>query len=308
MNTRKSSQTSRFGFLTITIALSIMILGTVALAAGVSYFQGFETDTSGWSISTTRVPSGTNGVISADGNWHGRTSGGTFNSSGSFTNWGGYGGNAGCFTDACGAAPFPQNGYVTSLDIYLDIDNLTTNDTRFDWSSAINTPAGVHRRDFVFNAGFYNDSDVTGAGPRFVISASNGAGRANAFPKNPARDPLTITADGWYTFQHTFTDNGSGVLTVELAIMDADGMVLNTWTLSDPSDIINTTVGSNRYGWFALQEVPNLSMDNTIRFDLLTQPTDKGQCKKGGWQDVVDGNGQPFKNQGQCVKYVNTGK
>jgi len=30
--------------------------------------------------------------------------------------------------------------------------------------------------------------------------------------------------------------------------------------------------------------------------------TDKGQCKKGGWEDFG------FRNQGQCIRFVNTGK
>ena len=113
--------------------------------------------------------------------------------------------------------------------------------------------------------------------------------------------------DGWYTFQHTFTDN-AGVLSVELAIKDAAGTVLHTWTLTDPTDIINTTVGSNRYGWFPTQEFAPLAIDNAMRFDIKSQPTDKGQCKNDGWKLVVNGNGEDFKNQGQCVKFVNTGK
>jgi hypothetical protein len=304
MNTRTVWQSFRLRFISVTIALSVLAFGTMALAAGVTYFQGFEIDTYDWN-GATRVASGTNGVISAAGAWHGESSGGTFGSSGAFTRWGGYGGNAGCITNACAAATFPENGYITSLDVYLDVDGLTTNDTRFDFSSAINTPGGTHRRDFVFNAGFYNDTDVTGTGPRFVISASNGAGRPNAFPKNPFRDPFTVVDAGWYTFQHTFTDNGAGVLTVELALKDSTGATLHTWTLSDPSDIINTTVGSNRYGWFALQEIPNLAIDNASRFDIKSQPANKEQCKNDGWKLVVNGDGGPFKNQGQCVKFVN---
>jgi hypothetical protein len=31
-------------------------------------------------------------------------------------------------------------------------------------------------------------------------------------------------------------------------------------------------------------------------------PTSKDQCKNGGWEDFG------FKNQGQCIKFVNTGK
>jgi len=95
------------------------------------------------------------------------------------------------------------------------------------------------------------------------------------------------------------------VLTVELALKDSTGATLHTWTLSDPSDIINTTVGSNRYGWFALQEIPNLAIDNASRFDIKSKPANKEQCKNDGWKLVVDGNGAPFKNQGQCVKFVN---
>jgi hypothetical protein len=33
-------------------------------------------------------------------------------------------------------------------------------------------------------------------------------------------------------------------------------------------------------------------------------PTNKEQCKKGGWQELTDSNGTPFKNQGQCVSFV----
>ena len=102
------------------------------------------------------------------------------------------------------------------------------NDTRFDWTSAIGTPGCAHRRDFVFNAGFYTDTDTTGAGARFVISASNNAGRSGAFPKNPTRMPYTIDAEGWYTFEHRFRDNGFGVLAVDLTIKNALGVPLFT--------------------------------------------------------------------------------
>lgn len=281
-----------------------MALGTMALAAGVSYFNGFETDTNGWT-GATRVASGTNGIISASGSWHAEAAAGEF---AAFTRWGGYGGISGCSGSAC-AANFPQLGYVTSIDIYLDAENTTrTNDTRFDFSSAINDPAGAHRRDFVFNAGFYNDTDTTGSGPRFVITASNNAGRSGADPRNPGRNPLTIANDGWYTFQHTFSNNGSGVLTVDLTIKDAAGATLRTWTLSDPTDVINATVGGNRYGAFAAQEFTLLAIDNSSKFEIKTQPVDKEQCKNDGWKQVVNGTGADFKNQGQCVKFITTGK
>lgn len=32
------------------------------------------------------------------------------------------------------------------------------------------------------------------------------------------------------------------------------------------------------------------------------------ECKKGGWQHLTRADGTPFKNQGDCVSYMNTGK
>jgi len=37
-------------------------------------------------------------------------------------------------------------------------------------------------------------------------------------------------------------------------------------------------------------------------------PTDKTQCKSNGWQSLISATGQPFKNQGDCLRYVKMGK
>lgn len=37
-------------------------------------------------------------------------------------------------------------------------------------------------------------------------------------------------------------------------------------------------------------------------------PTTKDQCKNGGWATSVRADGSTFKNQGDCIQYVNTGK
>jgi YVTN family beta-propeller protein len=36
-------------------------------------------------------------------------------------------------------------------------------------------------------------------------------------------------------------------------------------------------------------------------------PTNKEQCKRGGWHELADRDGTPFKNQGACVSYVASG-
>lgn len=269
------------------IATGLMFAATTLVFA--AFFQGFETDTAGW-FGAVRVSTGTNLVPSKAGTFHAQDGGGAF------TRWGGY------------SKTFPVGGYTTSVDIYLDISppygsplSLTPypNDTRFDWSSAISTPNCGHRRDFVFNAGFYTDTDATGTGPRFVISASNNATRSGAFPKNPGRDPFTINVEGWYTFEHRFYSvppTPGGQLFVDLTIKNAAGIPLHTWTLTDPSDIIGTTIGGNRYGWFVIDEFPFLAFDNSalVGFqDFCTTPPSTAGAKVtgGGWIAVLGGKG-----------------
>jgi hypothetical protein len=269
-----------------------MILAAVTVTFA-AYFQSFETDDAGWT-GATRVQTLTHGVPSESGAFHAEDQ--NLNVP-TFTFWGG------------DSKTFPPGGYTTSVDIYLDISapymngapTGYANDTRFDWSSAIGTPGCDHRRDFVFNAGFYTDVDSTGAGPRFVISASNNAGRGSSFPKNPGRDPVTINVEGWYTFEHRFygvPPTPGGQLFVDLTIKDAaTGTPLRTWTLTDPSDVIGTTVGGNQYGWFARNEFsPALAFDTTMLIgfqDFCEVPpsTEGAKVTAGGWIDVVGGKG-----------------
>jgi hypothetical protein len=47
----------------------------------------------------------------------------------------------------------------------------------------------------------------------------------------------------------------------------------------------------------------------TFDFELHNAPASAAQCKNGGWQSFnPDRPSGPFKNQGDCIQYVNTGK
>ena len=273
----------------------VLVLAAIPALAATHYFQGFETDTFDWT-GVTRLASGTGGINSAAGAFHAEADSAVApNTTSDFTHFGG------------NESTFPAGGYTTSMDVYLDVGAGYNNDTRFDWSSAINQADGTFRRDFVFNAGFYNDSDTTGSVPRFVISASNNATRSGAFPKNPGRDPFTITTSGWYTFEHHFRNAGLGVLAVDLVITTLDGSPLHTWTLSDPTDVIGTTVGGHRYGWLVIQEFPVLAIDN-VSLLSVNEAGNVSACKNDGWQHLTRADGSTFNNQGDCIQYVNTGK
>jgi hypothetical protein len=148
------------------------------------------------------------------------------------------------------------------VDIYLNVGGGWANDTRFDFDSAINNSLGTFRRDFIFNGGFYNDTDGSpGSGTnRFIISASNNSQPGSAFAKNPGRSPIAISTTGWYTFTHHFSDIG-GVLSVDLRIFDSSNLLVGSWTLSDASDLI-ALIGGNRYGWFDYNQFSVLAFDN----------------------------------------------
>jgi hypothetical protein len=45
--------------------------------------------------------------------------------------------------------------------------------------------------------------------------------------------------------------------------------------------------------------------DTAYDFELANVPASKDDCKKDGYLSLTDANGQPFRNQGQCVSYFN---
>lgn len=243
------------------LAGTFLVLGSLAnIAIAGDYFNGFEADDFCW-FDATRVASGagTLAVASATGGWHAEAV------PGAYTKLGGYGDGDTCDSVST-TLTFPEGGYTTSLDIYLDVDGEHSNGALLDFTSAINGVDGVHRRDFIFNCGWFSDDQTgngLGSGNRFICSASN---NAPGWPNNPNREPMVITTtSGWFTFTHAFMDDGNGVLSVDLSVSDSSGNVIKTWTLSDPTDIIDSTVGGNRYSWFARNDLGTIAVDNSQR-------------------------------------------
>jgi hypothetical protein len=180
-------------------------------------------------------------------------------------------------------AVFPPGGYMTEVDIYLDVGWVASGggkvDYRFDWSSAISDTNGNHRRDFVFNVGTpLTPVEATGA-PGFYVNASTNATRSGAFPQNPCpnpglgngpnycRAPVKIVDSGWYTFRHRFFPRhhmGTDYLAVEFTVLRHDGVVMGNWWLSATTPPFNdpmSGVGGDRYGWFVINEINDLAID-----------------------------------------------
>jgi hypothetical protein len=64
-------------------------------------------------------------------------------------------------------------------------------------------------------------------------------------------------------------------------------------------------VGSNNPGYVVNTDAFNFN-GTVYNFEQFSTPQEKDQCKSGDWMNLTDNNGNPFKNQGDCVSYVAT--
>ncbi|MFY9152762.1 MAG: right-handed parallel beta-helix repeat-containing protein [Prolixibacteraceae bacterium] len=238
-------------------------------ATDFAYFQGFEnadwiagayvtmpsTDWNEYASKLTRVASGTNSISSKSGSAHAIvTSEGLVVGGGIASNESGVFSRAGGYYNAFG------DGYTSSVDVYFDVNDPRITEKTYGWdvSSAVNKQDGNHRRDFVFHVA------DDGAGG-ILVNADNGSSQDRRGDlgslSNPSSHPVTVS--GWYTLEWVFRNDGSNVLAVDLNLINSDGTQVWTKTLSDPSDLISTIVGGNRYMWFTFVAATDLAIDNT---------------------------------------------
>jgi hypothetical protein len=74
-----------------------------------------------------------------------------------------------------------------------------------------------------------------------------------------------------------------------------------------PSAVVagfGVNIGSNNPSYNVEADLVNFN-STTYNFEPFVTPSDKDACKKDGWMNLTDQNGQAFKNQGQCVSWTN---
>lgn len=86
----------------------------------------------------------------------------------------------------------------------------------------------------------------------------------------------------------------------------------NTILANNPNAVIlggyGVNQGSGNGGLIAATDALRISYNDVcLRYDFEPFRATP-ECKKGGWQTMSRADGSPFKNQGDCVSYVNTGK
>lgn len=95
---------------------------------------------------------------------------------------------------------------------------------------------------------------------------------------------------------------GSGALYGNVA-GNNDSFSWDGTNFSASIDMSGDTPGDYCFIFNPTEDVDDADIRLTREFILeLPSPETKNECKKGGWQEFG------FKNQGQCVRYVNTGK
>lgn len=258
-------------------------------AGTASYFQGFESPCFGppyqpgtgeldwvrYYSEVSRVPTGTGGIASRNGFNHAQITpplpGAPGSNTGAYTRLGGYRNTFG-------------GGFTVELDVYLDLADprvLSGVNASYGWdaSAAVNSQTGSHRRDFIFHAASNTSGQILiGSG-----TISNFAPRPNL----AAGPHYAVTASGWYTLQWVYRDAGNGTLAVDTNLRSGAGTLLWTRTLNDPSDVIATQIGGNRYLWFVFVAsdrvaVENVRMNSAVREALHASVPAPGSVVNAG--------------------------
>ena len=66
-------------------------------------------------------------------------------------------------------------------------------------------------------------------------------------------------------------------------------------------------IGSNNPGYDVYTDLVNFN-GTIYDFEPYAVASSKDDCKDGGWETARRADGSSFKNQGDCIKYVNTGR
>ncbi|HBB95774.1 MAG TPA: hypothetical protein DC054_10320, partial [Blastocatellia bacterium] len=153
--------------------------------------------------------------------------------------------------------------------------------------------------DYKFTAG------TCGAGsPRFQVNVTTPSGPKNIFVYIGPPPNYNPCAPGIWS--------NTGNLAAPTNLVDSSQL---GGTFYDPYAHVQATYGSYPVtgiqvvvdSFYAVGGTQTALIDNVVINNAI-YTFDKEQCKDGGWQTSNRVDGSPFKNQGDCIQYFNTGK
>jgi hypothetical protein len=138
----------------------------------------------------------------------------------------------------------------------------------------------------------YKNSEHCGAGsPRFNIQTNTGT--AVLLGCNTVVGTRTPTGNAqWTHLEFSPTDIAAALATVPGSTTLQDLYIIADEGSDTGPDFTGTS------------HIDNISVNGGI-VGSPTTPTNKNDCKNGGFANFTDNNGNTFKNQGQCVAFVN---
>lgn len=111
-------------------------------------------------------------------------------------------------------------------------------------------------------------------------------------------------------FWSSRTVNAGGTCVVTAGAGGAPFYSLATLKTICPSAVVvgfGVNIGTNNPSYNVYTDLVNFN-GTTYDFEPYIIASSKDQCKNGGYTNVTRADGSSFKNQGDCMQYVNTGK
>lgn len=141
-----------------------------------------------------------------------------------------------------------------------------------------------------------------GGSPRFQVNVSTSDGPKNLFVYLGNSSDYTCNLNTWTSSGNLLTESG----TVDATQLGGTFYEPYSQVLADYGTDAVTGIQLVTDGGWKLGTQTALFDNTQINGTTYTydQPQVKDTCKSGGWENLTDGNGQAFKNQGQCVSWV----
>lgn len=167
------------------------------------------------------------------------------------------------------------------------IDGWLVTSGSVDWIGTHWTPADGDKSVDMngFGAGALSQSLATVADTTYLVTFYL-AGNPDCAP---ATKSLNVNATGGPTSAYTFDTTGMS--------RAAMGWTAQSYQFTATGPATTLTFASTTAG------PCGPALDHVTLAEVAPEDTD---CRKGGWQTMLDGDGRPFKNQGDCVSYQAT--
>jgi hypothetical protein len=159
--------------------------------------------------------------------------------------------------------------------------------------------------------------DCVGGAPRFEIfvdaddSGDVSTGDRNIFVYIGPAPSFTDCPSGWQSTGNLLTSSDLRVDTSQVGgtfydtFANAQALV-GTSKVLDISFVVDSSwVAGNSPQTF---DIDNVNINGSVYTFEPSVPADAAACRNGGWESRTRADFTPFKNQGDCIQYVNTGK